>query len=59
MAQKEIKRAIINKINNWQALAAGKWNNDVQKQMDILDKEIDALYELVEDKKWNWYDGVG
>lgn len=58
MAQKEIKKEIVKKINNWQALAAGKWNREVQKQMDILDKEIDNLYEMLEDKNWQWYNGV-
>lgn len=58
MAQKEIKRQIINKTCRWQSLAAGRWNYAVGQEMDAIDRELDALYELLEDKSWNWYDGV-
>lgn len=58
MAQREIKRQIIEKTNKWQYLAAGKWSATIDKEMTAIDKELDALYALLEDKSWNWYDGV-
>ena len=58
MAQRELKQQIINKTIRWQSLAAGKWSIAIDNEMNAIDKELDALYALLEDKSWNWYDGV-
>lgn len=53
-----IKRQIRNKTLQWQALSAGKWSPSIDKQMVQLDKEIDELYKLLEDKSWQWYNEI-
>jgi hypothetical protein len=53
-----IKRQIRNKTLQWQSLAAGKWSPAIDRQMEQLDKEIDKLYELLEDKQWQWYQPI-
>ena len=58
MKQVDIKKQIRRKTMQWQSLAAGKWNPAVDKQMIALDKEINKLYELLEDKQWQWYNDI-
>ncbi len=58
MRDKDIKRQIRNKALQWQALAAGKWSPSIDKQMTELDREIDELYKLLEDKSWQWYNDI-
>lgn len=58
MKQTDIKKQIRQKALQWQSLAAGKWSPAVDRQMAELDKEIDKLYELLEDKQWQWYNDI-
>jgi len=58
MKQVEIKREIRRKVLQWQELGACKWNPAVDVKMKELDREIDELYEQLEDKNWNWYDEI-
>ena len=58
MKQNEIKREIRKKVLQWQELGAGKWNPAVDVKMRAIDREIDELYEQLEDKNWNWYDEI-
>jgi hypothetical protein len=54
----QIKRQIRNKVLQWQNIAAGKWSPAADRRMAQLDKEIDELYELLEDKQWQWYQPI-
>lgn len=58
MRDKDIKKQIRNKTMQWQGLAAGKWSPAIDKQMALIDKEIDKLYEQLEDKQWQWYQPI-
>jgi hypothetical protein len=58
MIQHELKKQIKSKTLQWQALAAGKWSPIIDKQMEQLDKEIDKLYEQLDDKSWQWYNDI-
>lgn len=58
MKQADIKKQIRQKTLQWQSLAAGKWSPAIDRQMIELDKEIDKLYELLEDKQWQWYNDI-
>ena len=53
-----IKRQIRAKALQWQNLAAGKWSPAIDKQMQLLDKEIDELYAQLDDKSWQWYNDI-
>lgn len=56
MKELELRKRIKAKVLQWQALGGGKWNPKVDQQMRALDKEIDELYEQLEDKNWKWYE---
>ena len=58
MKQVEIKRELRRKALQWQELGAGKWSPAVDIKMRAIDREIDELYEQLEDKNWNWYDEI-
>lgn len=58
MKQVEIKREIRRKALQWQELGAGKWSPAVDIKMQAIDKEIEKLYEQLEDKNWKWYDEI-
>ena len=58
MKELELRKRIKAKVLQWQALGGGKWNPKVDQQMRALDREIDELYEQLEDKNWNWYDEI-